>query len=275
MDKIELVHCRATIHGQSYLPNGYRFAYVPNTSALVFRQQLIGNTENGTTEDTYKILTGGLAASFNVSRAIISLVQAIWAIITLYYSRGNQAERYGYAAFGLTVAPYAYMSIINLAATCITSSYRAIYMVRTSLMREAESKGGKFVGEVADLDLGLIQVEGSQSLSRNVTMGIGLLLSFIPLIITSVLSRLQAGSSSTLQRGFTMAWLVTGIFGGILSYKLLSMLFFNKYDTPKYWNFLVGAFIFWVLIPLGVPALGGFVIVGQMPKEYGICDSLS
>ncbi|KAL2785284.1 hypothetical protein BJX66DRAFT_61674 [Aspergillus keveii] len=215
MKHISLVHDRANIHGQSQLPKGYAYAYVPDSIEFLFRERRVdedledawaenaaasttetsqetqaedilqdgaGNTSENASRDAPEILpenmprnmprnmpenepelmsedvpervqkslpgnaqqnklerkTGDLAASYNIPKAIISLAQAIWAIITIYRARGNQIDQYGYAAFGLTVAPYAYMSIINLMATCITPEYPAIYMVRTSLMNEVK-----------------------------------------------------------------------------------------------------------------------------------------
>jgi len=48
-----------------------------------------------------------LASMYSFLKLLISLIQATWAIITLYRARGNQIDEYRYAAFGLTVAPYA------------------------------------------------------------------------------------------------------------------------------------------------------------------------
>lgn len=55
-------------------------------------------------------------STYNIPKLIIGLVQAIWATSTLYRARGDQIDRYGYAAFGLTVTPYAFMSVLNIIA---------------------------------------------------------------------------------------------------------------------------------------------------------------
>jgi hypothetical protein len=84
--------------------------------------------------------------------------------ITLYRARGDQVgehglydineltplqlERYGYAAFGLTVIPYVTMSLVNLIAHLATPHYSAMYLVHSPEMDEAIERGGIFEGAV-------------------------------------------------------------------------------------------------------------------------------
>jgi hypothetical protein len=50
-------------------------------------------------------------------------------------------EEYGYAAFGLTVIPYAIMSIINLTANLLTPEYPTLFMVQSdAIMHEMREK---------------------------------------------------------------------------------------------------------------------------------------
>lgn len=51
--------------------------------------------------------TVALSCSYNLVRVLASIIQLVFAVSTLYRTRGDQIERYGYAAFGLTVMPYA------------------------------------------------------------------------------------------------------------------------------------------------------------------------
>lgn len=207
MSDLELVRERRLIHGQHYLPEGYAFAYVPPTAPLTLQKEA--------PEDMSML---SIAGPYNLPKAIISLAQALWAIVTLYRSRGTQIEQYGYAAFGLTVAPHAYMSIVNLAATCLTPEYPAIYMVRTSLINEAEENGGKIVGEVANLELDKVEPPDDPESTEDRALLLGFLLSLPPLAIVGGLSGFHAGKSTALERGFTMAWLAIGTAGGIWSY---------------------------------------------------------
>jgi hypothetical protein len=70
-----------------------------------------------------------------MTKAIAAIVQIIYASYELYQARGLQVERYGYAAFSLTVTPYILMSFLNLIATACEPQYTAVYIV---LFREFE-----------------------------------------------------------------------------------------------------------------------------------------
>jgi hypothetical protein len=97
-------------------------------------------------------------SSYDVMRGLVALVQALLAIQTLYQTRGNQIQRYGFAAFGLTVAPYAVMSIVNLLGSLARPDYDAVYMVGSSVMLEERRRKGLdgyydgVVGEVFEAD---------------------------------------------------------------------------------------------------------------------------
>ena len=52
--------------------------------------------------------------SYSSSKAVAAIVQILLASITLYQSRGDQLDHYGYASFSLTIVPYIIMSIANL-----------------------------------------------------------------------------------------------------------------------------------------------------------------
>lgn len=73
---------------------------------------------------------------------LISLAQSIYASYTLYQSQGDQVITYGYAVFGLTVAPFVVMSIINLVGNLLAPDYPAMYLVDSSVMAEARKRDG-------------------------------------------------------------------------------------------------------------------------------------
>jgi len=90
--------------------------------------------------------------SYSLPKAIISLLQTMYASVTLYRTRADQLERFGYAAFSLTVAPYAIMSAVNLLANIVSPDYSAIYIVESSVLKEAEKRDPKaFDGVVGRL----------------------------------------------------------------------------------------------------------------------------
>jgi hypothetical protein len=57
-------------------------------------------------------------------------------------------DQYGYGAFGLTVIPYAVMSIVNLIGNAACPEYPKLYMIQSQVMNEAERRGGRFSGTV-------------------------------------------------------------------------------------------------------------------------------
>jgi hypothetical protein len=84
----------------------------------------------------------------------------------------------------------------------------------------------------------------------------GLVVGCLSIILIGSLSHFHAGSSTIVERLFTMAWLVFGIAFGLVFF------------TVPLWNNL------WVLLPYFIPAIGGFVVVGNMLWNYGNCVSL-
>lgn len=95
-----------------------------------------------------------ISSSYNMIGGLIALAQAIYTSVTLYQTRGDQINQYGYAAFGLTVAPFVLMSIINLIGNIFSPTYNAIYMIKTSVMTEARRHGCRFDGVVGKLKEG-------------------------------------------------------------------------------------------------------------------------
>lgn len=129
---------RRNIHGVYNLPKGYRFAILPNDA-----QFQVPLSDSAVDQPTIEV-----AAMYNIVKALIALVQSAYALVTLYRARGDQITQFGYAAFGLTVAPYAVMSIINLIGNLCRPEYPSLYMVESSVMDEARGRGGLFEGAV-------------------------------------------------------------------------------------------------------------------------------
>ena len=76
-----------------------------------------------------------------VTESVVALAQIIFATISVYKSRGDQFERYGYAAFSLTVLPFAVMSCANLIANIVSLNYARLYLVETPELIEAQARG--------------------------------------------------------------------------------------------------------------------------------------
>jgi len=92
-----------------------------------------------------------LSSSSSMIKCGVAIVQISFACLTLYRARSDQVAKYGYAAFGLTVIPYAIMSIINLIANLMTPEYPAIFMAHSDCMGELETKSSKFDGVVGTI----------------------------------------------------------------------------------------------------------------------------
>ncbi|KAF8879455.1 hypothetical protein BD779DRAFT_1150013 [Infundibulicybe gibba] len=134
---------KKTIHGFHRLRPGYLFAPVPHDT-------LVSNIPGATQSSTGSKMN--ICSVYDFVQVAAALAQSVYATITLYNSRGDQINRYGYAAFSLTVAPYALMSVINLIGGLLTSTYPTVYLVRSSIMKEAESRGAYFDGVIGRIE---------------------------------------------------------------------------------------------------------------------------
>ncbi|KDQ51988.1 hypothetical protein JAAARDRAFT_40601 [Jaapia argillacea MUCL 33604] len=126
------------IHGEMRLPKGYHLAY-PDVGGLLpeifpFNSPLNKNAP--------------LSRSQSWLKMAISIAQLGYSSATVYQTRGSQLDRYGYAAFGLSVFPYAFMSLANLICIGLVGEYPSLYVLRTGIMDEAEERGGSFNGAV-------------------------------------------------------------------------------------------------------------------------------
>lgn len=88
--------------------------------------------------------------------------QTLFATATLYRARVNQLSRFGYAAFGLTVAPYAVMSIVNLLRSLFTPEYPTMYLIESSIAAEARRRGGDIQEAVSVLQEQSLNFQGKQ-----------------------------------------------------------------------------------------------------------------
>ena len=104
-------------------------------------------------EQVNKPTTIKLSSNSNIPKALIAIFQSIYASVTLYKTRGDQIERYGFAAFGLTVVPYLIMTLVNLIGNVITPEYPKAYLVHSAIMDEAKQcSGARFEGIVGTIE---------------------------------------------------------------------------------------------------------------------------
>ncbi|KAJ9196311.1 hypothetical protein DTO164E3_6367 [Paecilomyces variotii] len=107
-----------------------------------------------------------------------------------------------------------------------------------------------------------------------------LVISALPLAVIGGMSHFKAGPSSTVaQRAWTMSWLAVGsVVGGLnASHTLAKKMQFVKDARVHghFWSKLAETIGFiLILLALGAPAIGGFVVVAQMLRDYGSCQLL-
>jgi hypothetical protein len=144
------------VFGSHKLPDGYELAFVPRNATVL---GLVDPT-SPTASSSYNVVQSSLfqrvarffglanstspnlSSSYSLVKAAAALLQSMYAFFTLYRSRGGKLRQYGYAAFGLTVVPYAVMSVLNLIGNLVTPNYPTLYFVRSEVMEEAERRRG-------------------------------------------------------------------------------------------------------------------------------------
>jgi hypothetical protein len=134
--KEQYVRSSKRIHGRCILPEGYYLRQLPTNIEVSWA------TPDGEPEMGHQ---DSIASSWNIAAGVIALVQIGFAISTLWRARGSQLERYGYAAFSLTVIPYAIMSAINLLGNIATPSYEYLYILRSTVLEEAQKRPGAVI----------------------------------------------------------------------------------------------------------------------------------
>ena len=259
------------VHGHIHLPDNYGLAIVHKNAKFK--------------GDDYPSSPIRISSNFNAVSILIALGQLAFAVATLYRSRGDQIERYGYAAFGLTVIQYALMSVINLMGNLICPQYPAVYLVESQEMREArKSTDAIFEGCVGEI----IEDETQKLEDRRRTGGIitselnmsKLLMLFMAWIPTSIsvgviaaMSHFRKGSSTPVQRGWTMAWLAVGSYIGAVNGDDILQRTHSEPRTKIERTIKKIAEIIAMVLAWGcaAPAVGGFVVVGSMIHDYGTC----
>lgn len=220
-------------------------------------------------------------------KIIVTIVQLVFALVTLYRTRGDQITMFGYAAFGLTVAQYAWMSLLNLIGSLVCPSYPIIFLIESQTLNDLRARveaAGQTVnyplsGTVGELT-GQAEEEILRSFDETGIFGVlgstvsGPYFGAVRIAIIGGLSKFSPGGSALYQRVWTMMWLVVGfLFGPAASLAIEAVLHgAGMYTMPDILIiFLAG------VVALGIyaaPAIGGLVVVGQMILDYGVCIRL-
>lgn len=288
------------IHGRCNLPAGYFLITVPENATFSNDEAPSKNPFNVT---PYRRPSISVSASYNTPQAFAAVLQAIFAALTLYHAYGHQIDRFGYAAFGLTVVPYAIMSLLNLIANLVCPTYPAMYLVSNKALRELQTKSpameleiDSVVGTLSDAsdkdiqrrlldpiaysrrhgtDLGNLKFRRQRILFQALTLFIvyGTMLG-----INGGLSKFNPQASTTLERWFTICWLgfgwVTGFLMALEADNWESRQVLNIGPEKSYFNDHKDVFPYVLILCLisTVATIGGFVVVGKMIFSYGVCN---
>jgi len=229
------------------------------------------------------LLNTRLQSSSNIIKILITITQLMFSITTLYRARGDQISHFGYASFGLTVIPYAVMSLINLCGNLVCPQYSSVYLVRTKKMVQAEStecvevEVAKFEGFVATLKESSADTtqDGSRNLSWASKCAINamwLLLFLAPtlvsILIIGLMTNFQKGKSTVVQRVLTMTWLGIGGFVGVLKDRSLDQ------PEPRHVHkrqMIIRAIGEIIQVILMASFVAGFWVVTMEILDFGTC----
>lgn len=159
-------HESVKIHGRCQLAEGYALSYVPGDMKVNAR--VPSSSGNAITQSSTQTR---LACVHNFPRILFSISQSISGAYALYKARGSQIERYGFAAFGLTVIPYIVISIINFTGSLLSGEYETIFLVHSSVMDEMIARGGFSDGTVGSVDVATEDHTDIPLLDREVSIG--------------------------------------------------------------------------------------------------------
>ncbi|KAF8243690.1 hypothetical protein K440DRAFT_636887 [Wilcoxina mikolae CBS 423.85] len=96
-----------------------------------------------------------LAHNYSPVKGFVAIFQIVYGSLELYQARGHQLEKYGYAAYSLTVVPYILMSLVNLIASTLQPQYPSMFLVLYRPIEKEDTKGGavgKTSGESEQLE---------------------------------------------------------------------------------------------------------------------------
>lgn len=209
---------------------------------------------------------------------MIALGQALYAISTVYNARGDQVERFGYAAFGFTVIPYASMSLINLFANLLCPIYPTVFIVENEELRKLRARIALERMESSFFVEGVVgrihfQVTDPTAMAWKYSkfghfLGM-FLLTAIYVCTVGGLSRFRSGDSTLAQRVWTLAWFSCSAFVGLI------FAFLDWSDQTSTWaEVIFASLVFLSILASTVFSMGGLVVAGQMIMQKGICEKL-
>ncbi|KAL8337576.1 hypothetical protein RB598_006463 [Gaeumannomyces tritici] len=270
------------IHGVCELPEGYDLVMVQPDAEF----------EQGDEE------TIALSCHFNVAKSLVSILQLVFSVTALYQAQGSQLERFGYAAYGLSVTPYAWMTLLNLLATLACPEYDRIYIVGSQglddLEQRLEAAGSEAkkrfqvtgiisrLGPSADERLQAFHKEICEHREHREhrrrflrlipeprLFAVTILVSAVPLIAIIGISRAQPGQSNDQKHLLVLLWLVYGTFSFIYTIDPVDQLEGRPILGKRRGNLLfkttMSGFLLFSL------TVASFPILATMILDFGVC----
>jgi hypothetical protein len=280
------------IHGNLCLPKGYKFEVVPYYTEFENDEEEVRckHKDKVKTSKWYDFLfgfsernrtTNDVACSYNGAKAIVSIVQTMFGIYTLDRTKGNQIERFGYAAFGLTVTPYALMGIVNLLGNLLRPDYPSMYIVGSKSSDDLQQDYECTIATVGRIKGGTLERKPKKDQSMRAHIDLIVILGFVAILainlsVLGIMTNFTNGQSTVAQRVWTMCWLACGAFYGLTVHFLRESGFDISSSQQKLFSGgkpsrFYGAF---AVLVYGVPTIGGFVVVAQMIRQYGVCSKM-
>lgn len=263
------------IHGHVSLPSGWKLIEVPWTATF---------DDDDATSTSKKAEAVQLSQDYSITKSAIALGQTLYAISTLYSTRGNQIQQFGYASFGFTVIPYAFMSIMNLVGNLVCPEYPAMYVVESDelkKLRDLIASGGNeskywVKGTVGRLKAPFKWQQGPFGPKTTAADRLSAIQGVIYFFAISALTGIHVGlisgmtkfhkqNSTHAQRVWMMTWLGLGNFigYGLGVYQYL----IHSRELSLLMSTILGVYYFAL-------AVGGFVVVGQMIFQLGVCEQI-
>lgn len=284
-----------TVNGRVVLPEGYTITKVPAYASFE-GEEPIDRTLHSYIRDLLRKPKSQTEVSVNIAqdysflKAAVALGQALYAISTIYQTRGTQIEQFGYVAYGFTVLPYAFMSSVNLISNIVCPEYAAIFIVEneelSTLRRdlEAENRSSELIIEGA---VGRLSARTEEKMRMDVKArtvnrlpAIGWQIAMIVtglavyLAVVGGLTGFSKGHSTHAQRVWIMTWYCFGVLLGPYLKVIMDGLVITPLDAAESSKTSTSISFVLVILLYATPAIGGFVVVGQEIRQYGICERI-
>jgi hypothetical protein len=82
------------VHGKIIIPEGYRLVQIPSDAVVIPLARNNGPPASLSQHHGERL---GISSNYNLPKAVVAIAQTVYAARTLYLSRGNQIEVFGYA----------------------------------------------------------------------------------------------------------------------------------------------------------------------------------